>query len=374
MINTSLFPVSESFRELYQPNQLGFKLSVGENTLPNLDELEVAIIGIGDKSPADPNAIRAQLYDYYWHFGNLKAADLGDFIFTKNSEEEAYDLAKLVKELLGHGVAVILLGGHHRTWYSTYGAYELWGKPLNLVSVDRHIDFIKRNEHDGLLKLMGDDTFLSHYVHLGYQTYFTNPDAIKGLADWQAELYRLGVVKSDLKELEPIFRNANALNFNAGAVQSAFVKAKDAASANGFTGEEACSITRYAGMSPDLKVLGINNFQNSHEGTSKVVAQLIWYFLEGFEFRIEEDPLVNNKRFTKYITDIDTHTKYHLAFYKSRDTEKWWMHIPVDEPKRYHRSNYLIPCSYKDYQTAQKGEIPDRWLKAVSRLERSSAL
>jgi hypothetical protein len=56
-----------------------------------------------------------------------------------------------------------------------------------------------------------------------------------------------------------------------------------------------------------------------------------------------------------------------LVFYKSKRSEKWWMEIPHQDLDKFDR-NTIIPCSYQDYQLAQSGEIPERWINAQLKL------
>ncbi|MCB0736235.1 MAG: hypothetical protein KDC92_01885 [Bacteroidetes bacterium] len=365
MVDSTLFPVSEEFNGTYHKSQLGFRLKqkVAET---QFDEIDIALIGIGNENPNDANAVRRLLYQYYWHFNNLKVRDLGDFILGKETEQDMHQLSELLKWLMGQGVTVILFGGNEQAWKTCYAAYEVWGRPLNFVMAGRDMNWLTVEETTE--RVLHEDSYMAHYAHIANQLYFTNNKALATLHKHHFWNMRLGDLKQDLKETEPLFRQANAFAFNANCVQSSFIKSYNEPSPNGLSGEESCAVARYAGMGSDLKLFCLHNFKGEDVGSAQNIAQMIWYVIEGFEFRVAEDPLQNPQRFTKYITDIDTHTPYHLVFYKSLDTEKWWMHIPVEEPKKYHRSTYLIPCSYKDYQLAQSGEIPDRWLESVAKL------
>ena len=55
-------------------------------------------------------------------------------------------------------------------------------------------------------------------------------------------------------------------------------------SPNGFSGEEACMLTRYAGMSNQLSSIGIYGYEpqaDVNELTAKQIAQMLWYFIDG---------------------------------------------------------------------------------------------
>ncbi len=40
---------------------------------------------------------------------------------------------------------------------------------------------------------------------------------------------------------------------------------------------------------------------------------------------------------------------------------------PQDKKDRYER-HYLVPCSYKDYETACQEDIPERWWQAMKKM------
>lgn len=361
-MRTKLYPHQLENSHEYRSGQIGHYFQEQEKT-PDLDELQIAFIGVGVQNPFGANGVRKQLYNMYMP-GKLRMADLGDFVFVKENEVEILDLAEVVKQLLQHNVQVLLFGGNALGWKSVYRAYEMLGWPVNFAEVNSSID----SSPGQLGFLMQEDGFLANLHCLGYQAYFTHPQVVKELHNRHYECLRLGELKADLRECEPTLRDKQIVSFHASAIQQAFIKAENQEHPNGFTGEEACGISRYAAMAANLGAFVLHSFEQGHAMSQMQVAQMLWYFLEGQAFKRDENPLQQPARFTKYITDMDTHTPYHLVFFKSRDTEKWWMHIPVENPERYHLSQYLIPCSYRDYTIAQNGEIPDKWLQAVSRL------
>ena len=52
-------------------------------------------------------------------------------------------------------------------------------------------------------------------------------------------------------------------------------------------------------------------------------------------------------------------TPHRIIFYKSELSSKWWMEINEEN---------ILPCSFKDYEAAVGGELPDRWITANYRL------
>ncbi len=96
-----------------------------------------------------------------------------------------------------------------------------------------------------------------------------------------------------------------------------------------------------------------------------MIATMIWYFIEGFYHRKNERDFKSND-FMKYSVSMPVEPEV-ITFYKSKFTEKWWMEVTPQHNNRYSR-NSIVPCSYNDYQTATKGEIPERYLNALAKL------
>ena len=98
---------------------------------------------------------------------------------------------------------------------------------------------------------------------------------------------------------------------------------------NGFDGEEACQISRYAGISDKISSFGIFEYNqeidNRNQG-SQLIAQMIWYFLEGFKSRKHElNPNIDNC--IKYMVAFDDGDT-EIAFFKSKSSGRWWMGVP----------------------------------------------
>jgi hypothetical protein len=44
------------------------------------------------------------------------------------------------------------------------------------------------------------------------------------------------------------------------------------------------------------------------------------------------------------------------------------MEVPYPETVTSNKEKMIVPCSYKDYQKASRGDIPDRWLMTYNKL------
>ena len=67
---------------------------------------------------------------------------------------------------------------------------------------------------------------------------------------------------------------------------------------NGIDGRTICALARYAGISDRIQ-LGCFDLSNTAI-FHKLLAQIIWYFVEGVHCRFEEYPVVTNQGFTRY--------------------------------------------------------------------------
>ena len=205
--------------------------------------------------------------------------------------------------------------------------------------------------------LTSEPNMIRHYNHIGFQSYFVNPQMLEIMDKLRFDCYRLGTAKEEIEEMEPVIRNAAMVSFDIAAIKHSDAPAA-LSSPNGFTGEEACTLTRFAGLSPHLSSLGIYGYNPEHDVndmTALQIAQMIWYFIDGKNKSRSETDLNERHGFNEYHTafaEVDT------TFIQSKKTGRWWMELPDKK---------LIACSYNDYLFASRNEIPERWLRAQER-------
>ena len=166
-------------------------------------------------------------------------------------------------------------------------------------------------------------------------------------------------------------RNADILSVDIGAVRMAEAPGNANAGPNGFYGEEICQITRYAGLSDKMSSFGVFEYNpklDRNSQTAQLIAQMVWYFIDGFYARKHDYPLENKNDFIKFtVTTQDF--KDEIIFYKSKKSDRWWMEVPIrSKSKTKYLRHHLVPCSYKDYQTALANHIPDRWWQTYKKL------
>ena len=183
-------------------------------------------------------------------------------------------------------------------------------------------------------------------------------------------MHRLGEFTNDIAVAEPIIRNANMLSFDLSAIRSSDAVANANAGPNGFYGEQACSIARYAGLNDKLTSIGFYEFNPAYDRSSQtamLLAQMVWYFIEGFYNRKHDVPLQPKSQYLTYRTSLKEGTG-EINFVKSKKSDRWWMQVPYPTGLSKNERFHMVPCRYEDYNTAVNGEIPDLWWRTYQKL------
>lgn len=353
----------------YNDGQFAKHIDVYETELPDITDADIVLVGVDEYRGSGifndniyaADTIRKQLYQlHYWHF-DVSIADIGN-IKTGASLNDSYAAIKTVlAELLRMDKTVVIIGGSHDVTLAQYFAYKELGKSSEATCIDATIDLRGessiRSENFLLEMLTGEPNFIKHYNHIGFQSYFVHPRMLETMDKLRFDCHRVGKAKENIEEMEPVLRNTNLLSFDINAV-----KYSDAPSGkcspNGFTGEEACILTRYAGMSSSLSSFGVYGYQpqdDVNELTAVLIAQMLWYFIDGKSRSKQEASLQESSLFNEFNTMI---AEEGAVFLQSRRTGRWWMQLPDKK---------LIACSYNDYVAASRNEIPERWIRGQER-------
>ncbi len=341
-------------------DQMGKNILRFENELPDLTKAKIAIIGI-DQSEA--NRVRESFYQLSFPFHKLEIADIGNI-----RKKDPSFVIPMIEELITNGILPVIIGKNVDSTIAQYHAYRSQNKMVNLACLDETIHY----------SFNGNKLFINHILdkkesHLfnlsfiGFQTHFVSPEIINALAEKNFECIRLGRAKSSLDQLEPVIRDADLLSFNLSCLKQSEAPGVVDASPSGFLSEEACQISRYAGMSEKLTSIGFygfNSAKDQNKQTAQVIAQLLWYFLDGFYNRKNDFP-VSTKSLVEYVVESKDNGMQ-VRFWKSSKSGRWWLQVPVKTKRKLNRHR-LIPCSYNDYQQACQEDIPDRLLNAFKR-------
>ena len=380
-----LSPVSDvvlAHNELLSQQALGKKLKIHseQNGIPDLEDVKLAIIGVRENrndvnymgEELNFDTIRTSFYSLFpgnWHTG---LADLGDIPAGATTEDTYYALRTIISILLEKKIIPIILGGSQDLTYANYRAYDLMSPMVNIVNVDSNFDLgdasveMKNNSYLGKI-ILEQPYNLFNYSTIGYQTYFNAQEEIDLMEKLYFEAYRLGDVSHNINMVEPVMRDAHIVTLDLKSVRAAEVGAKQKYSPNGFNGKEICAISRYAGISNKVSSFGIYEYIITKEldATPMLISQIIWYFIEGVNCRINDDDFSNESNYQKYNVLIEDDE---LIFYKSIKTGRWWIEIPfLPNVNNKLKKHTLLPCTHDDYKEASHGKLPERWYKAYKK-------
>ncbi len=342
--------------------------------LPVFAHADVAIFGVlesrnaFEKKPEklDVDEVRIQLYRLMMGNWNSTIIDIGDVEEGDTVEDTYFVVKEIVAELLEENIIPIIIGYTQDITYPTYRAFDKIKDMVNLVAIDSRFDFGEDEElissHSYMSKIITDKpNNLFNFSNIGYQSYFNAQEEIDLMERLFFDAYRLGEIAANIELAEPILRSSDIVSLDLRAIRASEMGLSKNFSPNGFTGREICAIARYAGISDRVSLFGIYEGENSHQAF-QMIAQIIWYFIEGLSFRIKEQPSSKSEDFTKFTVPTDTEE---LVFYKSHVTERWWVEVPsiLGEHTKTN-SVALLPCTEGDYLDACNQNIPERWYKA----------
>ncbi len=345
-----------------------------KDDFPNIKKIKIAIIGVlenrGDSNTIEDvnlDYIRTELYSLYPGNWNASIADLGDLLQGDKIEDTYFALHKVTSFLLKNNVIPIIIGGSQDLTYPIYRSYDELEQMVNLVSIDSKFDLGKEEQslskNSYLTKIIVDEpNNLFNFSNIGYQSYYNSQEEIDLIEKLYFEAYRLGEISNNISLAEPILRDADFVSIDLKSVKSSDSGNFDDFMPNGFNGKEICALSRYSGISDKVSTLGIFNHNNSKQ-ESVLIAQIIWYFIEGYHYRSNEYPFSSKENYLKYIVPVDDDE---IIFYKSDKTDRWWIEIPfVLNSNNKLKKQTLLPCSHNEYLMTCNQEIPERWWKAI---------
>ena len=347
---------------------------------PDLENVQIAIFGVNEDRNSQDNfgcgedllIVREKFYQLFpgkWH---TNIADLGTIEKGNQVSDTYFAVKEITTFLLKNNIIPIIIGGGQDITYVNYRAYDALEQSVNITAVDSRFDLGNLEEEltsqSYLSKIiMQEPNNLFNYCNVGYQTYFNSQEEISLLDNLFFDTYRLGEAKI-LENIEPAFRNSDIVSIDIGAVRQSEAPGNNNSSPNGFYGEEICAVSRYAGLSDKVSSFGIYEYNSKHDNnnqTAHLIAQMIWYFIEGVNFRVKDYPFSGKENYQKFTVLLEDDEP--LFFYKSNKSGRWWIEINILSNNKYKR-HALIPCTYKDYKDATKQLIPEKWYKAMRKM------
>ena len=369
--------VLETINEL-PDHVLGKNLEIFTNDsgLPEILNVKICLIFINETrnsyyqiSKFNSNEFRKEFYKLYPGNWNFKIADFGDLPSGKRVEDTYFALSEICNELKKTNTIPVIIGGSQDLTISLYESFLKFEKLINIVSVDNRFDFTQGENLISSRSYMNDiitksPNRLNNFTNLGYQTYLIAQEELDLMDKLFFDSFRLGEVLNDLKITEPVFREADIVSFDMKVLNSVTDGTLLKGMPNGLDSRAICAMSRYAGISDRLSVIGFFDLPDN-TFFLKLFSEVLWYFIEGFQCRFDEYPVAISHGFKKYNVSMSDRE---ILFYKSIKSGRWWMEM---DNKNYMdnktKSSTLLSCTHQDYLDACNDILSDRWWKATKR-------
>jgi hypothetical protein len=357
---------------------LGKNISIHtqNNGLPELKGLTIALIGLHEhrnsffhNSSYNVNQFRKVFYELYPGNWNLSIADLGDLPNGEKVEDTYFAIKEIGVNLKQMNIIPVFIGGSHDLIFPLYEIFQNFKQLVNIVSVDRSFDFSQEDElisgRSYMSKIiMEKPNVLNNYTNIGFQSYYCAEQEKDLMQKLYFDSIRLGQVLNQPALAEPVFRDADVVGFDMKCLSWHAIADPLKGQPNGIDSRTICSLTRYAGISDRISFLGFFEIPSTPM-TDQLLAQMIWYLIEGVQLRFDEYP-VNKKDFLKYSVTLSDQI---MVFYKSDKSNRWWMELTNNSHLNNKiKSTTLLACTEKDYLDAMQDKIPERWYNAVKRI------
>lgn len=358
----------------YGPVQLGSVIRSYSSEFPDWKESHLCLIGVSGRTRTDSadlfkgqDAIRREFRELVKPNDHVRICDLGNLKPGQSTRDTEVALAEICSQLLSEGVIPVVIGGSEGLAYGQYAAFEGISRNVEFCAVSPTFSLI--GDHFAGRICAHEPNYLFNFTLLGYQSHFVDQETISTFKKMYFHPVRLGLLRNRLNEIEPVLRNTDVVAIDLNVLKAADHPGSVYANPNGLNSEEICQIAWYSGISEKMRSFGIYNYSaetDQRNRSARLAAQVLWYFADGYYNRKGDHPALHNE-FMKYRCALDSR-QLDIVFYKSKRTDRWWMEIPNPRSLGNKDSNLLIPCTYNDYKTATKGEMPERFWQALQKL------
>ena len=376
MINSYLSPISKElieFKNNLPTSSLGSNINLYDSEKSNYSLIDIAVIGINEYRNSEKanskfinlDKFRKEFYSLFYGNWSTNILDLGNVISGESYSDTYFAIESIHKDLINQNIVVIFIGGGQDFTFSLYKSLSKKHKKVNICSVDNKFDFgkIKKkfNSSSYMSKIIMDkNNSLNHFCNLGYQTFLNSQEEIDLLNKFNFESHRLGEITDNIKIVEPVLRESNLLSVDFKSIKASEINFVHNYP-NGFEGNQLCSILRYAGISNKIDSVGLFELFDSSI-SSALLSQSIWYFIEGFSLRLDEDP--NSINFNGYTYNVICEGM-NLKFYNSELTQKWW--VEFVNSNKTQDIYFPLPCNKRDYLMSCDEILSDRLLMLIKR-------
>lgn len=356
------------YKDLDNTENFGHKAKNYEGEI-EFNNQRLALIGLGNglensnEKYLEATAIRKALLNLYNSWPNNSIVDFGNLKSTLKKADSLAAAELCSRNLLQESLNTIYLGGTLNYAVPLYKSFKGFQKNMEVVYITPKIDLSENSVFSQILE--HQPNYLFNFHTLAYQTYLSPTTFIEEYDKMDLDHCRLGLMRENIERSEAALRNSSLMIFDIQSIKQADAPGRSLVNPNGLSAEEACKLCWYAGHSDKIRSIALLNYDFDYDirdQTAILMAQMLWHYLAGFFSRTNDLPL-EHKEFTDYTCTIKGHRD--LNFCKSERSDRWWLRIV--HPNDAQTDDIFIPCTYKDYQDASKGDIPEIYFKALKR-------
>ncbi|MFM7032303.1 MAG: hypothetical protein ACKOX4_07260, partial [Bacteroidota bacterium] len=309
----------------------------------------VVLIGLDDFRQSPENAatpwksgeaaadrIRAALYALPLGEQFPAVADLGNMIAGRSFEDTLSAIAQVGSDLRELGHIPVWIGGSLPLLRGIFQGFKGNG-PTDVSIVSSRTHFKTGPDlapyEFALRSLVENDSLhLFNLSCLAGQSHYQEAGESALLEQMRFEQLRLGPLRQHPDWAEPLLRSSDFTIFSLSSVRWSDTEGNPYGGPNGLFAHEFCQLTHYAGANDLLKAgffcdyypsdhsSNTDQYHNTsqpqaHAG-AQVLAQGIWYLLEGISQRCDDTPRINSRNYTRYSMALPG--DHELIFVKSQ--------------------------------------------------------
>ena len=379
MTDISIYFQAVSDNGNWQDQELGAYVIKNQLDFPELERNSCALFYVPEYrgSDIDNTVSSSHFREAFYKLHNEQdwktpIYDLGDILPGNTLEDTYFAVAKVVAELVKNKIIPIVIGGSQDLTVAMYNGYESLEQLVNICSIDHSLDLGSPNEEisaNGFLSqiLLKRPCYLFNHSNIGLQIPYASAKEFDLFEKLYFDICRLGEFNQDFTKAEPHIRNADIINIDYQSIKASETLNLNGIP-NGFYAEQICQIARYAGISDKVTSFGVFNFESVNGMSDKLLAEIIWYFIQGTMSRKGDFPIGSKSEYTRFTVFLEESGR-EIVFFKSNKSARWWMEVPYPPQSgtKYER-HHMVPCNKLDYDNAMNNEMPDLWWKTYQKL------
>lgn len=305
--------------------------------------------------PNNTELFREEFYKLSKSDWNIPIIDLGNIILGKTVSDTRFIVNEISNYCLKKNCIPVFIGGSLDIIHAQIQALNSFHPKFDWAHIGAKINLSNEgndlNSQNVFYKIFTDKEFLINNFNLiGYQQHLNNPEVLYTLDKVDFNVLRLAEIIKNTDLAEPFFRRSHFASLDYNALEDPNQLFSIQPQINGINNREICALMKDVGLSENLKSVGIFNFSYKNQSSFQLLAQMIWYMIEGVSIRRSHPKDKNIETYLVLIEDEE------FSFKREVFTDLWYFGDNED-------INLCLPCSKKDFEDAKRGFLNPRLLR-----------